>query len=548
MAELLAIAGIIGYGLYNSQEGREPREDRNRYADIMGSGSGIREDYDVKPTDMVRKYRKKAEKRWKQARIPKESGIITPNMRPSEIMPFFTSGKTMNTNSDYKQRKMELFTGDVLDGTSVSGTYKHKKETGTMFGMNPQGRVSSSGTVGNAPGDVEIQKARSVTARTHNNVLPAEQLRIGPGLGVGPEVAATGGFHQFYRQLPLNVNEYKLNTLPGGVVPGGSTIGGKGEIQQISSINHNPGALVIPYDERPPMATPNGAILGRTEYGKEPRGCAGLRPFEDDYAGPSDSIVEAQMARYLDKTRGRPRTGEGDSTPLINATGIAGQYSGVGGYSVEGPESMTLQTQRGLVNKYLMPAGPNGGVQSAGEARPEFIPEPTLRESYENVYYTGGAGTVVGQAERLDVVELQPESRMPAKRGSQTRNYTPGAAPTGGANNVFVPESMGAYGLIDKNKYDGYNHTLSTPVAQTFGSLATEGKEDRFGTKSAVENPYSTISALNIASGQLSENRFNRDVSKADVLTNGTDAGRPFAQQIQKPKSWSPDTKPLWKK
>jgi hypothetical protein len=546
--ELLAIAGIIGYGLYNSQEGREPRQDRNRYADILGSGNGVRDDYDTKPTDMVRKYRKKAEKRWKQAQVPKESGIITPNMRPSEVMPYFTSGKTMNTNTDYKQRKMELFTGDVLEGTSVSGTYKHKREADTMFGMTPQGRVSSGGTVGNAPGDAELQKARSISARTHNNVLPAEQIRVGPGLGVGPEVAATGGFQQFYRQMPLNINEYKLNTLPGGVVSGGTTMGGKGEIQQISSINHNPGALVIPYDERPPLATPNGAIVGRTEYGKQPRGCAGLRPFED-YAGPSDSIVEAQQARYLDKTRGRPRTGEGDTTPMINASGTSGQYSGVGGYTTEGPESFTLQTQRGLVNKYLMPAGPNGGVQAAGEARPEFVPEATLRESYESVYYTGGAGTTVGPAERLDVVELQPESRMPAKMAGQSRGYTPGAGPTGGATNVFLPESMGAYGLIDKNKYDGFSHTLPTPLAQTFGSIATEGKTPQFGTKSAVENPYSSPNALNIASGQLSQNRFNRDIAKPDALAATTsDAGRPFAQQNLKPRAWSPDVTPLWKK
>jgi hypothetical protein len=545
--ELLAIAGIIGYGLYNSQEGREPRHERNRYAEILGSGNGVREEYDTKPTDMVRKYRKKAEKRWKKAQVPKESGIITPNMRPSEVMPYFTSGKTMNTNTDYKQRKMELFTGDVLDGTSVSGTYKHKKETNTMFGMNPQGRVSSAGTVGNAPGDAELQKARSVTARTHNNVLPTEQIRVGPGLGVGPEVAATGGFQQFYRQMPLNINEYKLNTLQGGVVSGGTTMGGKGEIQQISSINHNPGALVTPYDERPPLATPNGAILGRTEYGKQPRGCAGLRPFEDGYQGPSDSIVEGQQARYLDKTRGRPRTGEGDTNPMINASGTSGQYSGVGGYATEGPESFTLQTQRGLVNKYLMPAGPNGGVQSAGEARPEFVPEATLRESYESVYYTGGAGTSVGPAERLDVVELQPPTRNYAKMGDQSRGYTPGAAPTGGSNNVFEPAAMGQYGLIDKNKYDGFNHMLSTPIAQTFGSLATEGKTPQFGTKSTVENPYSTPGSLNIASGQLADNRFNRDVTQGDFLA--VDAGYPSMQQNSKPSAWTPgDVTPLWKR
>lgn len=541
--ELLAVAAIIGYGLYNSQEGREPRQDRNRYADILGSGNGVLEEYDTKPIDMVRKYRKKAEKRWKQARVPKESGIITPNMRPSEVMPYFTSGKTMNTNTDYKQRKMELFTGDVLEGTSVSGTYKHKKEADNMFGTNPQGRVSSSGTVGNPPGDAELSKARSITSRTHKNVLPSEQIRVGPGLGVGPEVAATGGFQQFYRQMPLNINDYKLNTLPGGVVSGGTTVGGKGELQQISLVNHNPGALITPYEERPPLATPNGAVLGRTEYGKQPRGCAGLRPFESGYEGPSDSIVQAQQARYIDKTRGRPRTGEGDTMPMINASGTSGQYSGVGGYTTEGNESVTLQTQRGLVNKYLMPAGPNGGVQSAGEARPWFVPEPTLRESYESVYYTGGAGTVVGPAERLDVIELQPESRMPAKRGSQIRDYTPGAQ---SYNNVFEPASMGQYGLIDKNKYDGFDHTLSTPVTQTFGSIATEGKEDRFGTKSTVENPYSSSTALNIASGQLSDNRFNLDVSKMDILA--VDPGHPFAQQNIKARAWNPDTKPLWKK
>lgn len=545
--ELLAIAGIIGYGLYNSQEGREPRQDRNNYAEILGSGNGVREEYDTKPTDMVRKYRKKAEKRWKKAQVPKESGIITPNMRPSEVMPYFTSGKSMNTNTDYKQRKMELFTGDVLEGTSVSGTYKHKKETDTMFGMTPQGRVGSSGTVGNAPGDAELAKARSITARTHNNVLPAEQIRVGPGLGVGPEVAATGGFQQFYRQMPLNINEYKLNTLPGGVVSGGTTMGGKGEIQQISSINHNPGALVIPYDERPPLATPNGAILAKTEYGKQPRGYAGLRPFESGYAGPSDSIVEAIQARYLDKTRGRPRTGEGDTTPMINASGTSGQYSGVGGYSVEGPESFTLQTQRGLVNKYLMPAGPNGGVQSAGEARPEFVPEPTLRESYESVYYTGGAGTTVSPAERLDVVELQPPTRSFAKMGDQSRPYTPGAGPTGGSSNVFEPAAFGQYGIIDKNKYDGFSHAIPTPIAQTFGSVATEGKVPQFGTKSTVENPYSTPNALNIASGQLAENRFNRDVTKGDLLA--VDAGYPMMQQNLKPRAWSPgDVTPMWKK
>ena len=218
--ELLSIAAIIGYGLYSSQEGREPREDRNKYQKIQGSGKALDETFDVQPTQMVKKYRKKAAKRWQEAQNPKISGIITPNQRPSQVMPFFTSGKTMNTNPEMSQRRMELYTGQNLAGFSESGTYKHKVEATNLFGMTPQGRVTSGGTVGNPAGDTELQKARSINAMTHNNVLPAEQLRVGPGLGVGPEVAATGGYQQFYRQLPLNVNEYKLTQLPGRLVPG----------------------------------------------------------------------------------------------------------------------------------------------------------------------------------------------------------------------------------------------------------------------------------------------------------------------------------------
>lgn len=546
--ELLAIASIIGYGLYNSQEGRDPRADRNVYADLVGSGNGLKEDYDVRPTEMIKRHRKKAEKRWKAAQIPKESGIITPNMRPAEIMPFFTSGKTMNTNTDYKQRKMELFTGDVLEGSSTGGTYKHKKESSNMFGARSQGRVTSGGTVGNPLDDVDLAKLRASSNRIQNNVLPAEQIRVGPGLGVGPEVAATGGFQQFYRQMPLNINEHKLTQLPGRIIPGGTQTGGKGEISQISHVNHNPGALITPYDERPPLATPNGAVLGRTEHGKQPRGSAGLRPYESNYEGGAAALVDGMQARYLDKTRGRQRTGDNESNPMINTSG---QRAGIGGYVTETGESVSLATQRGLINKYLGPAGPTPSIGSAGDARPMYVPETTLRESYEDVYYTGGAGTTTGATERLDVVEKQPELRF-AKRAGQERDYTPGA----GRVNVFEPGAMGAYGLIEKNKYDGFNHMLSTPINQTHGSAATDGQHNRIGTKSTVENPHSSARALNIASEQMSGNRFNRDITGETGLATDslTDPRQPFARQITKPTAWTPpntmntDVTPLWKK
>jgi hypothetical protein len=551
--ELLVLSGIVAYGLYSSQEGRMPREDRNRYRDVMDDGNAMDDEYDVKPTQMVKNYRKKAARRWKDAKVPKQSGVIMPNQRPSEVMPFFTSGKTMNTSPSINQRRMELYTGQTLDGFSTSGTYKHKTEANNMFGMTPQGRVTSDGTVGNPPGDNQLLKARSVNSRQHNNVMPAEQLRVGPGLGVGPEVAATGGFQQFYRQLPLNVNDYKLTQLPGRLVPGSEAAlsGGKGEVQQIASVNHNPGALMLPYDERPPLATPAGAILAATQYGNEPRGYAGLRPYESGYEGVADAkdSVTAPQGRYVDQTRGRPRTGEGQTDPIINPNGTSVAGGAAGGYATEaGQGSFTLDSQRGLINRYLMPAGVTGVVQSAGEARPDYVPESTIREQYEDAYLTGPAGAVGGQfAERMDVLELQPESRT-AKRAGQDRSYTPGA----GRVNDFAPASQGSYGLKMHPTYDGIKHTIPTPVhAQTFAGVATEGEDDRFGTKSRVENPYGTPGFLNIAANQLADNRINRDVAKPEALQFS--AADPAQQQRFKPQAWVPSPAgedsvlPLWK-
>ncbi|AGE52836.1 hypothetical protein PBCVCZ2_364L [Paramecium bursaria Chlorella virus CZ-2] len=550
--ELLALAGIIGYGLYSSQEGREPRQDRNTYRNIMDGGNGVDEEYDTKPTQMVKNYRKKASKRWKEAQVPKQSGIITPNQRPSEVMPFFTSGKTMNTNPEMNQRRMELYTGQVLDGFSTSGTYKHKQEANNFFGMTAQGRVGSDGTVGNMPGDTELLKARSVNSHQHNNVMPAEQLRVGPGLGVGPEVAATGGFQQFYRQLPLNINDYKLTQLPGRLVPGSGTAlaGGKGEVQQIQSVNHNPGALVLPYDERPSLPTTNGAILAATQYGDEPRGFSGLKPFES-YQGVGEADVSAPQGRYVDQTRGRPRTGDGQTDPIINPNGTSVAGGAVGGYVTEADQgSFTLDSQRGLINRYLMPAGVTGVVQSAGEARPEYVPESTIRESYEDAYFTGPAGATGGQfAERMDVLELQPEGRT-SKRTTQNMGFTPGA----GRVNNFAPASQGSYGLKNHPTYDGIQRTQPRNVnAQIFTGVAAEGEDDRFGTKSRVENPWGTPGSLNIASNQLADNRINRDVARPQALEFS--AGDPMNQQRFKPTAWSPNNAgnddvsklPLWK-
>ena len=60
-----------------------------------------------------------------------------------------------------------------------------------------------------------------------NNLSPIEKQLVGPGLGVGIDTPATGGFQQTFRVNPINVGEYRLTTLPGRSGPAFDIGGGR---------------------------------------------------------------------------------------------------------------------------------------------------------------------------------------------------------------------------------------------------------------------------------------------------------------------------------
>lgn len=49
------------------------------------------------------------------------------------------------------------------------------------------------------------------------NLNPNPWNRVGPGIGVGPNVPSYGGYQQLAREMPTNVNEHRLTQLPGRV-------------------------------------------------------------------------------------------------------------------------------------------------------------------------------------------------------------------------------------------------------------------------------------------------------------------------------------------
>lgn len=156
--------------------------------------------------------------------------------------PFYRrqGGMSLTNNEDIKTRTLESFTGINND------EFKYKKEQKCLFKpeenkQNIYGTPSMSSDVYN----------RYKSGTMMNNVNPVEQVQVGPGLNTGDDIAAKGGFHQYFRIMPTNVGEYKLNTLEGRVVAGkGMTEQRTAQSQQVV---HKP-KTYMDQSEHPTMA------------------------------------------------------------------------------------------------------------------------------------------------------------------------------------------------------------------------------------------------------------------------------------------------------
>lgn len=115
---------------------------------------------------------------------------------------------------------------------------------GSMYPPDTRGQVSE----GNAFHDIARDRypgglpsylnseAYQYVSGVMDNVGPVEKAQVGPGLGVGPNVPAYGGYQQLFRVKPTNVGEYKLTTLPGRSGPAGDVTGGRQ--QMVGTVNH----------------------------------------------------------------------------------------------------------------------------------------------------------------------------------------------------------------------------------------------------------------------------------------------------------------------
>ena len=403
------------------------------------------------------------------------------------MQPFYRSGKSMNTNTMYKQRKLELFSGTP---NATSTVWRPKAETEAMFPAAPQGVVSSAGTVGNPAGMVEMEKARAVQGRNHHGVGPTETVRVGPGLGVGPEVQATGGFHPFYRVMPKNINEYRRNNLEGGVNHGASRVG-KRTLE--SAHDKRADKVLWTLHDRPSQRS-RAAVLARTADAPAPRvhvkktvngtGRFGIVSGVPGRAGGKRGCGAAREPTRVRDYHPDPRN-------------AAAARAGLGGYTVPG-KTVVLPSQREQSLSAF--PGPVTGQITAGVVRTTQAPCPTIRELQEKNTYRG---PVTGpRAERMDVIQKHPMKS--GKRASQHAAYTNGA----GRMNIFAPETGGKARKRPEKLYTTVGRTQARPIVER--AAATIGRRERAGPKRTVVNDRLD---LNLARDQLRDNELNHPMA-----------------------------------
>lgn len=132
----------------------------------------------------------------------------------NNMVPFFKSDKSQNTNAQFKERSLETFTGsnnmDYTRKQEVENLFSPTKDLGNVYGALPESDSS------------RISVFKDSLTDKMNNITPVEKQYVGKGLNVGPDVKVKGGYHEMFRILPDNINSYKKQTFGGKVIPGKS--------------------------------------------------------------------------------------------------------------------------------------------------------------------------------------------------------------------------------------------------------------------------------------------------------------------------------------
>lgn len=125
---------------------------------------------------------------------------------------------------DAVQQRMEIYTGLRQQRDRDTLGVPNRKETRNLF--TPEEKTTTYGYQyglgGKSGPGLNITRQKEYedlkkTMKFKTNEQPFEKIHVGPGLSIGTEIPAAGGFQQYTRVVPDNISDYSANQLPGMV-------------------------------------------------------------------------------------------------------------------------------------------------------------------------------------------------------------------------------------------------------------------------------------------------------------------------------------------
>jgi len=244
-----------------------------------------------------------------------------------------------------------------------------------------------------------------------NNLSPIEKQLVGPGLGVGADTPAVGGFQQMFRVNPINVGEYRLTTLPGRSGPAKDITGGRSA--KVGELTHNKPETTAFLPSRlpamPGRAQGMSGVVPRNEHEKTKRTTnrseTGLRNDGLGFNG-AKRFVSAQTVSQ-DPTRFKSDRNDSQynyyNQPAPGITNFRGAYTN------SAAAQITAKTNEELMKYGFRPEDRRGKPNRMGNAGRMNVRESALKQ--------GGRLTSV----RSDTTRV--DGRMNAANGGWTQQY-----------------------------------------------------------------------------------------------------------------------------
>jgi hypothetical protein len=244
-----------------------------------------------------------------------------------------------------------------------------------------------------------------------NNLSPIEKQMVGPGLGVGSDTPASGGFQQMFRVNPINVGEYKLTTLPGRSGPAADTTGGRSAL--VGQLTHNKPETTAHLPSRlpamPGRAQGMSGAVPRASHQKTMRTTnrseTGLRADGLGFNGAKRFVSAQTMSQ--DPTRFKSDRNDQQFAHYSHAAPGITNFSGA--YATSAAAQITTKNNEELMKYGFRPEDRRGKANRMGNKGRMNVRESALKQ--------GGALTAV----RTDTSRI--DGRMNGANGGWTQNY-----------------------------------------------------------------------------------------------------------------------------